>query len=55
MIEDLPGSLKGVLDFLEIDGAESSNPKIISEKQSDEISLEWEERYRTAAQAAGVL
>ena len=55
MVEDLPGSLRGVLDFLEIDGAGASSPTIISEKQSDETSLEWEERYRTAAQAAGVL
>jgi LPS sulfotransferase NodH len=55
MVEDLQGSLKGVLDFLEIDESGASSPEFISEKQADETSLEWEERYRDAAQAAGVL
>lgn len=55
MVQDLPGSLKGVLDFLEIDGSGVSSPKIISARQSDDISQEWEERYRTASQLAGVL
>lgn len=55
MVEDLQGSLKGVLDFLEIDESGASSQEFISEKQADETSLEWEERYRDAAQAAGVL
>jgi LPS sulfotransferase NodH len=55
LVQDPLASVKGVLDFLEIDASGASSPKIVSEKQADETSLEWEERYRDAAQAAGVL
>ena len=55
LVQDPLASVKGVLDFLEVDVSGALSPRILSEKQADETSLEWEERYRTAAQAAGVL
>jgi LPS sulfotransferase NodH len=39
-------TIRGVLEFLEIEEAEVVIPKPISAKQSDAMSAEWERRYR---------
>jgi LPS sulfotransferase NodH len=46
--------VRGILDHLRLDGGNAQIRPIASEKQSDDISLEWEERYRRWMLETGV-
>lgn len=46
LVEKFESTVRGVLDFLEIEVPERSIPTPYSVKQADGLSREWEERYR---------
>jgi LPS sulfotransferase NodH len=46
--------VRGILDFLRLDSQNTEIPPISSAKQSDDLSLEWEQRYRQWSLETGV-
>lgn len=54
LIADFEGTIRAILDFLEIDhgGVDIGAPPM--QKQADELTEEWVERYRGEAVAAGI-
>jgi trehalose 2-sulfotransferase len=54
LIADHDSAVRGVLDFLGLENRDTQIPSISSTRQSDEVSLEWEHRYRQWAVEFGV-
>jgi LPS sulfotransferase NodH len=54
LVADHESVVRGILNFLRLDGGHMQIPSISSTRQSDELSLEWENRYRQWAVEIGV-
>jgi LPS sulfotransferase NodH len=53
LIADFEPSVRRILEFLNVDGGSTVISPPATRKQSDALSLEWEERYREAIAEAG--